>query len=108
MNEVFYSQNVYLHKMDRRTICGISNPMKKYNLLNGDRISFQDWISTVTYGDETFLEACEIGPSGDLRLIYNAEHEQTVKKLFGDDFKLLALQHFQSKDVAEIFKRKKG
>jgi len=107
MKEVYFSQNVYLHKMDRRTIYGISNPTKQYTLLNGDTMSFQDWISTITYGDTTFLEACEIGPNGDLHLIYNAEHEQTVRKLFGNDFKLLALQHFQPDDVKELFKRNK-
>jgi len=107
MQEIFFSQNVYLHKMDRRTIYGISNPTQQYTLLNGDMMSFQDWISTITYGDRTFLEACEIGPNGDLHLIYNAEHEPTVKKLFGNDFKLLALQHFRSSDVDDIFQRNK-
>ena len=106
MQQIFYSHNIYLHKIERRTVYGISCPTKTYELLNGDRSSFQEWVSTITYGGKEFLEACEIGPMGNLHLIYDEEHEKTVKLLFGKDFKSLALEHFKPEDVEEIFKKK--
>jgi len=106
MKQIFYSHNIYLHKIERRTVYGISYPTKKYELLNGDTSSFQEWVSTITYGGNEFLEACEIGPTGNLHLIYDEEHEKTVKLLFGNDFKSLARAHFKHNDVEEIFQKK--
>ena len=106
MKQIFYSHNIYLHKVERRTVYGISYPTKTYELLNGDRSSFQEWVSTITYGGDEFLEACEIGPTGNLHLIYDEKHEKTVKLLFGNDFKSLARAHFKHDDVEEIFQKK--
>ena len=107
MKEILYSQNVYLHKIERRTIYGINDPTKKYTLKNGDEMSFQEWVGTITYEGDTFLEACEIGPTGNLHLIFNEVHEPIVTELFGNDFKELAMKHFQTQDVKDLFQNSK-
>jgi len=107
MKTIFFSQNVYLHETERRTIYGIHEPTKQYTLLDGDTMSFQEWISTITYQGETFLEACEIGPTGNLHLIFHVQHETIVKELFGNDFKAVALKHFHESDVNELFQNSK-
>jgi len=87
LKEIFYGQNIYLHTTHRRTIYGIQNALKIYPTKGGDSISFVKWVRTITYGDATFLDACEVGPTGNIHLIYNKEYDQTVQKLFGQGFK---------------------
>ena len=70
-------------------------------------MSFQEWVGTITYGDEKFLESCQIGPTGNIHLIYDEKHESTIDLLFGTDFREFALKHFTENDVNEIFKSKK-
>ena len=103
MKEIFYRQNIYLHTTARRTIYGITNPTKSYATKTNENMSFKEWVATISYGDEQFLDACELGPAGNMHLIFNNRHASTVQKLFGTGLKQVAQQHFHPKDIEEIF-----
>jgi len=98
LKEIFYGQNIYLHTTKRRTIYGIKNATTVYPTKGGEETSFRDWIKTITYGEDEFLEACEIGPTGNIHLIFNQEYDQTVQKLFGQGFKQFASENFHAED----------
>ena len=64
--------------------------------------SFCEWIESITYGDQKFLDACVVGPTGTLHLIYDEEHGETVRQLFGKGFKEHAQDHFNQEDLKQI------
>jgi len=103
MKEIFLSQNIYLHRTKSRTVYGIGEPNKKFKTKGGDMMSFKEWIETITFDDKFFLDACVVGPSGYLHLIYDEDYEKTVQKLFGKKFQEYAKDHFYEEDVKEIF-----
>jgi len=107
LKEIFYGQNIYLHTTHKRTIYGIRNALKIYPTKGGDSISFVKWVRSITYGDATFLNACEVGPTGNIHLIYNKEYDQTVQKLFGQGFKSFAMENFHEDVITNIFTNEK-
>ena len=107
LKEIFYGQNIYLHTTHRRTIYGIQNALEIYPTKGGKSTSFVKWIQSVTYGDATFLDACEVGPTGNIHLIYNKEYDQTVQKLFGQGFKAFAMENFNGDAITNIFTAEK-
>jgi len=103
LKEIFYGQNIYLHTTRRRTIYGIRNANTIYPTKGGEATSFREWIKTITYGENEFLEACEIGPTGNIHLIFNQEYDQTVQQLFGQGFKKFASENFHEENIQKIF-----
>ena len=103
LKEIFLSQNVYLHRTQRRNIYGVLDPRTKFNLRDGTKASFCEWIESITYGNEKFLDACVVGPTGTLHLIYDEEKAETVQQLFGKGFKEHAQDHFDQEDLKQIF-----
>jgi len=103
LKEIFLSQNVYLHRTQRRNIYGIQDPTTKFDLQDGTNASFCEWIESITYGDKKFLDACVVGPTGTLHLIYDEEQGETVQQLFGRGFKEHAQDHFNKEDLQKIF-----
>ena len=103
MKEIFLSQNLYLHRTKSRTVYGIGEPNKKFTTKGGENVSFQEWIETITFDNKFFLDACVVGPSGYLHLIYDEDYEATVQKLFGKNFQEYAKDHFYEEDIKEIF-----
>ena len=83
LKEVFYGQNIYLHTTRRRTIYGIRNVNTFYPTKGGEEMTFSNWVKTTTHGKNEFLEACEIGTTGKIHLIFNQKFDQTVQNLFG-------------------------
>ena len=107
LKEIFLSQNVYLHRTQRRNIYGIQDPTTKFELLDGTNASFCEWIESITYGDKNFLDACVVGPTGTLHLIYDEKHGETVQQLFGKGFKEHAQDHFDQENIKKIFGNEK-
>jgi len=103
LKQIFLSQNVYLHRTQRRNIHGISDPISKFATKDGTEVSFCEWIESITYGNKSFLDACVVGPTGTLHLIYDEVHGNTVQELFGKGFKEYAQEHFCEKDLQKIF-----
>ena len=103
MTEIFYQQNLYLHKTVKKSLFGIADATTKFQAKSGDVISFQDWVRSVTYEDRTFLEACEVSHNGSINLIYDAREEQIVQDLFGQDVKKAAGLFFNDTDMEQIF-----
>jgi len=103
MKEIFLSQNIYLHRTKSRTVYGIGEPNNKFTTKGGDDVSFREWIETITFDNKFFLDACVVGPSGYLHLIYDEDYETTVQKLFGKNFQEYAKDHFYEEDIKEIF-----
>jgi len=107
MKEIFLSQNIYLHRTKSRTVYGVGEPNKEFTTKAGDKLSFREWIETTTFDDKFFLDACVVGPSGYLHLIYDEEYEDTVQKLFGKNFQEYAKDHFYEEDIKTIFSNSK-
>jgi len=103
LKEIFYGQNIYLHTTRRRTIYGIKNSNAEYPTKGGEAMSFLNWIQNITFEDSAFLEACEIGPTGNIHMIFNQKYEQTVQKLLGQDLKKLARENFDENIIVKIF-----
>jgi len=103
LKQIFLSQNVYLHRTQRRNIYGVQDPLTKYEVKDGTKVSFCEWIESITYGDEQFLDACVVGPTGTLHLIYDEKQNETVQQLFGKGFKEYAQEHFKEEDLKKIF-----
>ena len=103
MKEIFLSQNIYLHRTKSRTVYGIGEPNKKFTTKGDETMSFREWIETITFDTKFFLDACVVGPSGYLHLIYDEDYEKTVQKLFGKNFQEYAKDHFYEEDIKEIF-----
>jgi len=107
MKEIFLSQNIYLHKTKSRTVYGVGEPNTEFTTKAGETLSFREWIETITFDDKFFLDACVVGPSGYLHLIYDEEYEYTVQKLFGKNFQEYAKDHFYEEDIKTIFSNSK-
>jgi len=107
LKRIFLSQNVYLHRTQRRNIYGIQEPLTEFTLKNGEVATFCEWIESITYEDEPFLDACVVGPTGTLHLIYDENHADTVQQLFGKGFKEYAKEHFEDEDLVTIFDKEK-
>lgn len=69
---------MYLYRTQRRNIYRINDPTSKFTTKEGATISFCEWIESITYGNEPFLDACVVGPTGTLHLIYDDDHGDTV------------------------------
>jgi len=107
LKQIFLSQNVYLHKTQRRNIYGIQAPLTKFTIKNGEVVTFCEWVETITYENKPFLDACVVGPTGTLHLIYDENHAETVQELFGKGFKEYAKEHFEEEDLQKIFNNAK-
>jgi len=107
LKQIFLSQNVYLHRTQRRNIYGIQEPLTKFTIKNGEVVTFCEWVETITYENKPFLDACVVGPTGTLHLIYDETHAETVQQLFGKGFKEYAKEHFEEEDLQKIFNNAK-
>ena len=103
MTSIFQAQNNYLHTRDKKVIYGINNAQTTYEMKDGSFSTFQEWVETINFNNETFIESCELGASNSLHVIFDKIHEKTVRNLFGTDFKALAAQFFHDSSLDQIF-----
>ena len=103
MVEIFFKQNMYLHRTMKKTLFGIANATEQCLTKTGTYNSFQEWVCSVTYEERNFLEACEVGQANSVNLIYDQNEEEVVQQLFGQDVKKFAGEMFTNDAMDTIF-----
>ena len=84
-------------------VYGIKNAQKTFELQDGSFSTFQEWVETITFNGDTFIESCELGTDDSIHVIFDKKHEQTITKLFGSDFKQMAEESFHDESIQQIF-----
>jgi len=103
LKQIFLSQNVYLLRTKRRNIYRIGDPTSKFMTKDGNEVSFCEWIESIPYENKTFLDACVVGQTGTLHIIYDEAHGNIVQQLFGKRLKEYAREQFCETDLQKIF-----
>ena len=101
--KVLRSNNQYLHETRRITIYGITNIQDEYELLNGAKVTFQEWVEQLTYQNVEFVEACELGKNQSIKIVYHKKFERTIRRFMGNGIKSLAIESFRPEDIGKIF-----
>ena len=103
LKQIFLSQNVYLLRTKRRNIYEIGDPTSKFMTKNGNEVSFCEWIESIPYKNKMFLDACVVGKTGTLHIIYDEAHRNTVQQLFGKRLQEYAREQFCETVLKKIF-----
>ena len=90
MRNIFIQQNDYLHRLERKSIFGVSNPQLDCKLKNRDEwITLQEWFEELHWENTKAFVACELGQSKSIHVIYEKDKEDLVNKILQKDMKEL-------------------
>ena len=101
--KILRANNQYLHETRRITIYGVRNIQEEFELLNGEKATFQEWVEQLRYQNVEFVEACEVGKDDSIKIVYNQKFERTIRKFMGNGIKSIAVRSFKPDDVSKIF-----